>query len=497
MSASLAALGRRLAADAGARVLVTRARSLSVADTLDAVEHAAGQLVRERVRVLAIAAGNSPDWVIADLAAQRAGIPVVPLAPFFSAAQVVHALADSGADAIAADEHGSTALRSLPTRFARELTEELTLLRIAPGNRARPLPPGTAKISYTSGTTGAPKGVCLAQSALDRVAAGLHETVGAIGMSRHLCLLPLAVLLENVAGVYAPLISGGEIALPPLETTGILGASGLDAERLVACIAMFEPESIILLPQLLAGLVGAVERGASLPGSLRFAAVGGGVVGKALLDRAGEAGIPVFEGYGLTECGSVVALNTPAANRRGSVGRPLPHCRVRIGACSEVFVEGASLQAYIGEGKAHRGEVATGDIGSIDADGYLHISGRRKNVLITAFGRNLSPEWVEATLTATAPIAQAALFGDGKPFNVAVIAAARGASIAAIETAVATANRSLPDYARVRHWVPAAEPFSTADGTTTANGRLCRNRIGERYRAEIEACYESVREHCG
>jgi len=497
LSATLQALRLRAAAEDTGPALVSRTLTLSAEDALDAIERVTQQLVRHGVRALALAADNSPDWVIADLAAQQAGIPVVPIAPFFSAGQVAHVMRDSGVDAIAADEAGSVSLMSLPTRFAAELTPELTLLALAPAGRKEHLYPGTAKISYTSGTTGAPKGVCLTQESVDRVAASLCEATAGLGIERHLCLLPLATLLENVAGVYAPLMAGATVFLPSLAETGLLGSAGVDVGRLLACLAEYRPDSIILLPQLLEGIVTAVEAGAALAESLRFVAVGGGVVGLPLLERAERAGIPVYEGYGLTECGSVVALNTPAARRAGSVGRPLPHCRIRIGIDSDVFVDGPSMAGYVGDAAPHSGEVATGDIGYLDDDGYLFINGRRKNVFITSFGRNLSPEWVEASLSAQASVAQAALFGDGMPFNAAVIVPAPGSTIDAIERDVASVNGRLPDYARIRHWILAREPFSPASGTLTPNGRLRRREIQDCYSHELEACFAASLDNGG
>lgn len=492
-SAPLSALSQQASSRASeSLVLSSREIRLTANDALARVERIARGLQNAGVRVLAIAADNSPDWVLTDLAAQRAGIPVVPVASFFSEEQARHVLADSGADAIAADEFGSAALMSLPTRFAGELTDTLTLLSIGSGAE-RPARPGlaaaTAKISYTSGTTGEPKGVCLTQPVLDRVALGLRTATANAGIERHLCLLPLATLLENVAGVYAPMLAGAEVIVPSLAETGLAGAADLDCARLLRCIAEYEPHSVILLPQMLAGLVGAIEWGAQLPTSLGFAAVGGGVVGLPLLERADRAGLPVYEGYGLTECGSVVALNTPDARRKGSVGRPLPHSRIRIGDDSEVLVCGALMSGYLGDGRGRTGAIATGDIGYLDDDGFLFIEGRRKNVLITSYGRNVSPEWVEATLTGSESIAQAALFGDAMPWNIAVIVPSRRASIEDIECDIAQCNRRLPDYARVRHWILATETFSALAGTATPNGRLRRGAIERKYRHEIAACY--------
>jgi long-subunit acyl-CoA synthetase (AMP-forming) len=407
-------------------------------------------------------------------------------------------LADSGVDAIALDESGRRALSAVPLTNRVSLTESLGLMRLRQSSSGNALPPNTAKISYTSGTTGAPKGVCLSASAIDSVANSLCAATGLVGAERHLCLLPLATLLENVAGIYAPLIAGAEIVLPSLRETGVVGAASLDIDRLIDCLDFYRPHSVILLPQMLAGLVGAAEQGANLPSSLRFVAVGGGVVGEALLERADRAGIPAFEGYGLTECSSVVSLNTPDARRVGSVGRPLPHSRVRIGEDSEIHVSGGCMSGYLGNGQPAPTEIATGDIGYVDSDGFLFISGRKKNVLITSFGRNLSPEWVEASLVAAESVAQAALFGDGKPWNIAVVVPSTPEPanvdqatdvIDRIESDIQTVNASLPDYARVRRWILAPEPFSLSNGMTTANGRLRRDTIRDTFRDEIEACY--------
>lgn len=492
MSLALSSLRARALTESDAVVLTTGTESLTGPQLLAAVEKMARQLADSSVRVLAIAADNSADWIIADLAAQCAGVPAVPLPLFFSADQIAHVLADSGADAIAADEPGSAGLSGLPTRFIMELRPELTLLGLDAVQSADKLPPATARISYTSGTTGTPKGVCLTQTAMDTVARSLCEVTESLQLERHLCLLPLPTLLENIAGVLAPMLAGATIAVPPLVRTGLLGASGLDVTRLVECLREFEPHSVILLPQMLEGLVSAVENGTSLPESLRFVAVGGGVVGHSLLQRAEACGIPAFEGYGLTETCSVAALNSPAANKIGSVGRPLPHCSIRIGPDSEVFVVGSGMTAYLSDESPAESEIATGDIGEIDQDGFLFIRGRKKNVIVSSFGRNLSPEWVEASLASAPSITQAALFGDGRPFNVAVVVPAAGATIDDIGRDVASTNNALPDYARVRRWIFASGNFSAADGTLTRNGRIVRSTVQSLYQQQIDDCFDDL-----
>src|SRR5690606_36978821 len=154
------------------------------------------------------------------------------------------------------------------------------------------------------------------------VAGSLREATEPCGVGRHLCVLPLAVLLENVAGVYAPLLAGAEVVLPSLDEVGFTGTA-LDVPRFLAALARHAPHSLILMPQLLQVLVGAAEQGAPLRDFLRCVAVGGARVSPVLLRRAEAAGLPVVEGYGLSECASVVCLNTPAARPIASGGRAL------------------------------------------------------------------------------------------------------------------------------------------------------------------------------
>ena len=429
---------------------------------------------------------NGPDWLALDLAIRTLEAVHVPLPTFFSPAQMAHTLAGSGADVLIVPADAP-----LPDAFAacttHALGDTLQWLRLDPAPTT--LPAGTACITYTSGTTGTPKGVCLDAAALLSVAQSLADAAAPLSPKRHLCLMPLSTLLENVAGVYAALLSGAQIAVPPLAEVGYTGASGLDVPTLLACLHRYRPESAILLPQLLLALVMAAEQGATLPDSLKFLAVGGGRVGPALLARAEAVGLPVYEGYGLSECASVVCLNRPGASRMGSVGRPLPHASVTV-IDGELFVEGVRYLSYLGEAGPSSGPIATGDLGHIDADGYVHITGRRKHVFITSFGRNVSPEWVESELLQHPAFAQAIVHGEARPFNVAIVWPRRAdLDDDALRAALRDVNRGLPDYAQVRDLVRADAPFSFADGLATSNGRPRRDAILARYHDAVDARY--------
>ncbi len=456
------------------------------------VKAAAARLSGERVGLLL---ENGCPWAVLDLAVAWRGAICVPMPSFFSDAQLAHLIRDAGLDTVITDQPerliavpGARPLQTLPV--AGRLLAALGIEQAA--GRAV-LPPGTAKLTYTSGTTGAPKGACLSAAAVEGVTAALCAAVGAGPADRALSLLPLSTLLENIGGLYAPLWVGGHAQLPPLAECGLAGSSGLDPRRLFAALQACAPTTVILVPQLLKALVECAETGLSVPAALRFAAVGGAPVSAALVERARRVGIPAFEGYGLSEAGSVVALNRPGADRPGTAGRPLPHLRVAI-EDGEIVVAGTLFLGYLGA-DAVAGAVAgarwrTGDLGHLDADGYLHVTGRRKSAFATAFGRNVSPEWVESELTAGPAIAQAVLCGEGRPFNVAVVVPRPGASAEALEHVLQGVNRGLPDYARVAALVIAEGPFIAATGLASATGAVRREAVAARYAKHIDALYQ-------
>jgi long-subunit acyl-CoA synthetase (AMP-forming) len=439
-------------------------------------------------RSLAILADNGPAWAIADLAALRAGVPVVPLPTFFAPTQVAHVLEQTGVDAVLTDQ--PERITSLGAGFMHADNWQGLAWLVRPVRPAA-LPAGTAKVSFTSGSTGTAKGVCLDADGLVDTAAAIAARLADLPLDRHLAVLPLALLLENSAGIYAPLLRGAEIALPPLAMLGWQGMSGFDPARLHSSAQVFRPRSMILVPELLkAWSLYLAATGRRAPAGLTYVAVGGARVAPGALDAARRAGIPAYQGYGLTECGSVVALNRPGDDA-DDVGRPLDHAAVRI-ADGEVVVAARAFLGYLGDApeavpSVH--EFTTGDLGSVTADGHLQLSGRRKNLLITSFGRNVAPEWVEAALLAHPAVAQAVVAGEARPWLSALLVPAPGADEAALAAAVADANTTLPDYARIGRWTEAA-PFTLANGQATGNGRPKRAAILSQYAATLAALYE-------
>jgi long-subunit acyl-CoA synthetase (AMP-forming) len=474
------ALRSTLVRHGGRPALRGEGEEISYARLLEAIAERRGVLEAVGARRVALALDNGPQWALWDLALLAGGQVCVPLPGFFSPIQHMHVLDSAGIDTLIVDPAAASA-----TPFAGFVPVAPGILRRTPPQLPT-LPAGTVKITYTSGSTGQPKGVCLSAAAQLAVAHSVAQIGEGGAVERHLGVLPLATLLENIAGLYAGLLAGACVELLPMRTIGFSGGGGFDPARFLQTLHARRPHSLILLPQMLLALVGAAEQGHAPPAGLRFVAVGGGQVSPRLLQRAEALGLPVYEGYGLSECASVVCLNTPSARRIGTVGRPLPHAGVRIGDDGEVQVRGARMLGYLGEAPpadalAADAWLGTGDLGHFD-DGFLVLHGRRKHQFITAYGRNVNPEWVEAELVQQGAIAQAWVHGEARPENLAVLVPRRAdCSDVELEAAVAAANAGLPDYACAHRWLRAEAPFTLANGLLTANGRLRRAALAAHY----------------
>jgi len=462
-----AELERRARRQPDTPVLLDEQGTLLWRDLPAAIDEMVARLEGEAGERLALLADNGRHWVLADLAALKSGRVLVPVPLFFSTGQRDHLLRSSGIDSLLTLNGDRLSIGRLP-------------------GTPTPLHPGTAKITFTSGTTGTPKGVCLSGEQQLQVARSLVERLNGLDLKRHLCLLPLATLLENIAGVYTALMLGGTLLAPSLSTLGLQGSSGLDVRRLATALHRFRPDSLIALPQILSALIGACEAGVELP-PLRYIAVGGARVGADLLTRARRCGLPAYEGYGLSECASVVSLNTPDRDRPGTAGTALAHNRLTLGDDGELIVEGNLMLGYLGEPPQGR-HLATGDLVRLDEDGFITVWGRRRNVLISSYGRNLSPEWVESEWLAQPGVHQAVLFGESRPFNTLLLYAPQ-LDDRAVEAIRRRLDGALPDYARIGAWCRVAHPMTAADGLYTANGRPRRDAIEARYRDLIDPLY--------
>jgi long-subunit acyl-CoA synthetase (AMP-forming) len=195
----------------------------------------------------------------------------------------------------------------------------------------------------------------------------------------------------------------------------------------------------------------------------------------------------------LSEAGSVISLELPGASRTGSVGKPLPHHQVSISRDGEVIIHDHLFLGYLGDARPVTPWYHTGDLGHFDADGYLHITGRKKTVYATAYGRNVAPEWPEGELCGHPLIVQAAVFGEAETCNLAVLVSR--ASDTELDSALRTVNARLPDYARVRRWLRAEAPFSPANGQANSVGCIRRVAIHRHYQTRIEALFAAEDSH--
>ncbi len=438
-------------------------------------------LAHAKAKVVATCLDNTPAFLAVDAAAQTMGLVHVPLPVFFTPEQMQHALQSAGVDCLIVSAAMASSWGQGPCTKFSLLDEDLVCFTLP--NTPCVIPKGTSKITFTSGTTAQPKGVCLSFESMLAVAKSLAEATQPLQLTRHLNALPFAVLLENIAGVLAPAQIGATLITLPLAQLGWRGASGFDVALFHQAVVQFQPNSLVVLPQMLRAWCAYLQQTRQpAPECLRLVAVGGAPVGEALIAQAHQLGLPAYEGYGLSEGSSVQTLNLPQASRAGSVGKALPHAEIRLAEDGEIEVRGSLMLGYLGQEPLTATWWPSGDLGSVDNDGYVHIEGRKKNVLITSFGRNVSPEWVETVLRSSPSIREAVVFGNGQPQLSAVIwpMNANG-NPDDVARAIEVANAQLPDYARLAKHVVADVPFTVQSGMSTANGRPQRDTIFQTY----------------
>lgn len=477
MSRVLAAIARHGVDRPDTAALVCGSRSYAYAELGLAVRTLAARIeaaTRDAEGPVALDLPNGDAWVIADLALTMLRRPCLPLPPFFTPHQRNRALTNAGVQwLITADGPG------------QRLTAGQTSIRIQRCLEApRPLQPATAKITYTSGSTGDPKGACLSQGHMEKVASSIRDCFGPGFAGIHVPVLPLGVLLENIAGLYPVLLAGGTYCAAPAGELGLEDPFRPDFAQLSRRLTELGATSLILVPELLRGLTATLAFGGGRIASLKLVAVGGARIAPSLLQIARSVGLPAYEGYGLTECASVVAVNTPDADCPGRVGRPLAHVHIEIAPDGEILVGPDGFLGYVGE-PPRSGPVATGDVGHLDADGFLNVTGRKSNRLITSYGRNVSPEWVESELLAQPEILQAVVTGDGEAeLSAILVPTSATPDRARLARAVERANSGLPPYARIGAFIVGA-PFTFETGLLTGNGRPRRVDVVAAYQSQL------------
>ncbi|MFZ0692938.1 MAG: AMP-binding protein, partial [Alphaproteobacteria bacterium] len=425
--------------------------------------------------------GNSLDWVVGQLAAWHAGKVVVPLPPFFSAPQLRHVVQDSGISHVLCASDAVETARLLGVPFTPVSERRASFVPLSE--------PGGSQIIYTSGSTGQPKGVLLAGGQMIWSAGQLTRASGALADDSYLSVMPLALLLETICAVIAPLFVGASVRI---ESSLAKKFGETDVRTISEIVAANRPTCMVLVPHLLAAWVAQLHgASAKAPNSLRFVAVGGAAVPTALAQSARDLGIPVFEGYGLTECGSVVALNRPGDRRPGTAGKPLPGLDVRI-ENHEIVVRGPPVMDRYLHGSSTQGTWRTGDVGQIDADGFLTVQGRIDNLLVSPMGRNISPEWIESLIVTDPRIAFCVVtYAGGPNLKAILVPTAQGekwferAAVEEIGTLVAACCRDAPAYATPRAFCVVRAIELVRLGLLTGNNRIRRKALLEEYASEL------------
>jgi long-subunit acyl-CoA synthetase (AMP-forming) len=431
--------------------------------------------LRSQPQTIGIYAPNGLDWVIAQLACALAGKIVVPLPTFFSPAQLGHVVRDASVDLILATNYttAAAAQSGVPTNV-------IDIDRTGAG--LSDVTDGFGQIIYTSGSTGQPKGVRHESGQITWSAAALAAATGATEKDTYLSVLPLPLLLETICSIFIPAMLG---AYAHFDTAMAEQVGQGNARGISTAFERRKPTTSVVVPQLLKQWVGELQAANSrAPDSLRFVAVGGAPVPRQVADKAWTLGIPVHEGYGLSECCSVVAVNRPGERCADTVGRPLSELNVSIDD-GEIVVDGPSItDGYLGQGPARR-PWRTGDLGSIDRNGFLTIHGRKDSLIVTSFGRNVSPEWIETMLLGDLRIAYCAVVGHGEPSLTAVIVpSALGESWCAnashkdLLDLISGCCSGAPEYAVPRACLVVSFQEALKNQLLT-NGRPARKRIAE------------------
>ena len=522
---------------------------------------------------VAILSENRPEWTIADFACLLMGAVVVPVYTTLTGEQTAYILQDSGARVIFVSNdkqlqkvqsiQSQTAVGRIVVMDAVETAHAVHMQRLmhdGPKERdaqfdsaARAVvPDDLATIIYTSGTTGTPKGAMLTHgnmaSNIAHSLSGFTIRGGEISISflplshvtaRH---VDLAMLFRGVTLAYVSVLDQLPQALLEVRPTIFVGvprvyekihgqvdskAKGfpkkwiyrwaLSVGRAHRAEILADRRPTSLAWTLCDRLVYSKVR-AGLGGRAEVFISGGAPLGRELAEWYADIGIRIDEGYGLTETSPVIAVNSPQAHKLGTVGKTLPNIEVRIAEDGEILVRGPSVfKAYWNRREETQaaltdGWFKTGDIGNLDADGFLSITDRKKDLIKTSGGKFIAPQPLESTLKHNALIAEAVILGDKRKFPAVLIAPyfpvledwARANQVAfpsrdelvahakvraLYEGIVADLNRNLARYEQLKKVILIAEEFSTENGVLTASMKLRRRVVEERYRGRIDGIY--------
>ena len=354
---------------------------------------------------------------------------------------------------------------------------------------AEPAAPGdVATLVFTSGTTGVPKEVRLTHANILALLSAITEALPFDRFGRACSWLPFAHIADRMWSHYLQLWTASTVTV------------ALDAGAVLDVLPDARPTYWPAVPRTLEKLVaGLRERGIDDPralsgderaevraslglGDARWLSSGAAPVAPELLEYLGALGLPVCEAWGMSELVAVGAVNRLDAIRVGTVGQALPGVELTTADDGELLARGPTVApgCIDADGWLH-----TGDLATIDADGYVRIVGRKKELIVTAYGKNIAPAAIEARLKTACPaIEHACVVGDGRPYLTALVVLNGTADV---DTAFAGANAAVSSPERVRRWTVLNGDWSHDE--LTPLGKMRRPVIADKYRSEIEAMY--------
>jgi long-chain acyl-CoA synthetase len=524
---------------------------------------------------VAILAENRPEWTIADFAILLSGAATVPIYATLTGEQISFLLRHSGAKtAFVSNEAQLAKLRSIQSQtfietvILMDLPEpESNVLSMAeimeagPKQRTPELDSLIAKVSpddlatliYTSGTTGVPKGAMLTHGNIaSNLSVSLDEFDFQVGTDLAVSFLPLSHITARHVD-FAELYRGVTIAYCPF------------IEEMPRVLRQLHPTIFVAVPRVYEKIYNQVQRGVSvglkkavyrwamsvgwahmdqiiagkrptalvwklanrlmfskvleaMGGKVRIFISGGAPLGRELAEWYAEIGLLIHEGYGLTETSPVIAVNSPRARKLGTVGRPVSNIQIHIAGDGELLVRGPSVfNGYwnMPEETAAAFEddwFKTGDIASLDADGFLSITDRKKDLIKTSGGKFIAPQPIENSLKSNRFVAEAAILGDRRRFAAVVIVPAfaaledwatqNGIAFRSRQQLVADArvqshyeaiveqvNQNLARFERLKKVLVVPEELSIENGTLTPTLKLRRRNVEALYKEQIEKLY--------
>lgn len=358
-------------------------------------------------------------------------------------------------------------------------------------------PDDVAVIVYTSGTTGTPKGVELSHRAVLGNTQGLNHAIGTMDGARVVSYLPMAHIAERQLSHYRAMALGFEVTTCP-EPRAM-------PEHLLAVRPHYffgPPRMLAKFRSAASGLRGPLLKHFGLD-EVVVAMTGSAPVPVELTQFWLDAGLPLVEAWGITECGAFGAFGRPGSYRVGTCGLALPGIELRLATDGEILMRSPWLMSgyrnrpdATAEAIDPQGWLHTGDVGEF-VDDHLRIIDRKKEIIINAGGKNMSPAHIEARIKESDPlIGEVCVIGNDRPYNVALIvpdpeAAARftGDVSTAVATAVDRANRRLARVEQIKRFHLVESPWTPEGDEVTPTMKLKRSVIDRKYAAIIEALY--------